>query len=93
MSKYRDEKGLVYGMFALPVAALVLLTGASLAGPSEYEIEKARLADYCQAVDQWNDMGAQGVAPERRYGHPDYAHKAHLCNEYAAPHGGELAAR
>lgn len=48
---------------------LTLLAGV---GPSEYEVQQRQEARYCDNVAQWRAEAARGIAPDRRYGHPDY---------------------
>jgi len=56
------------------IATLGILTAASvgLVGPSDYEVQLMQQEQYCESVATWNAEAARGVAPERRYGHPDY---------------------
>tara|TARA_B100000678_G_scaffold250122_1_gene224795 strand:- start:226 stop:510 length:285 start_codon:yes stop_codon:yes gene_type:complete len=59
---------------ASAIATLGLLTTASvgLMGPSDYEVQLMQQEQYCESVATWNAEAARGVAPARRYGHPDY---------------------
>ncbi|OLO05248.1 hypothetical protein [Salinicola socius] len=59
---------------ASAIATLAVLTVASvgLPGPSDYEVQLMQQAQYCESVATWNAEAARGVAPARRYGHPDY---------------------
>lgn len=59
---------------ASAIGTLGLLTAASVGafGPSDYEVQLMQQDRYCESVATWNAEAARGVAPERRYGHPDY---------------------
>lgn len=39
---------------------------------TDAEVERASVQAYCQGVATWQAEAAQGIAPERRTGHPDY---------------------
>ncbi|WP_322528947.1 hypothetical protein R5R73_04730 [Salinicola sp. LHM] len=61
------------GVVSLSVTAVVLvIASVSLTGPSDYEVQLMQQDRYCESVATWNAEAARGVAPERRYGHPDY---------------------
>lgn len=70
------------GVVSLSVTAVVLvIASVSLTGPSDYEVQIMQQDRYCESVATWNAEAARGVAPERRYGHPDYdGIAAEVCN-------------
>lgn len=70
------------GVVSLSVTAVVLVTASvSLTGPSDYEVQLMQQDRYCESVATWNAEAARGVAPSRRYGHPDYdGIAADVCN-------------
>lgn len=68
---------------ASAIGTLGLLTAASVGafGPSDYEVQLMQQDRYCESVATWNAEAARGVAPARRYGHPDYdGIAAEVCN-------------
>jgi hypothetical protein len=54
------------------VGALVSALLLGQIGASDDELAQAQREDYCQAVSQWHDEAARGIAAEARFGHPDY---------------------
>lgn len=87
----RGAAGILLGMAALLIAALALLFWAALVGPSDHQVRQAAQADYCQAVAQWQDMAAAGIPAAKRFGHPDYDHRASDCTDYTSASGDQLA--
>ncbi|NWO11767.1 hypothetical protein HLV40_15355 [Chromohalobacter salexigens] len=81
----------VAGFFALPAAAGLLMLLAAV-GPSEYEVQQRQEARYCDNVAQWRAEAARGIAPDRRYGHPDYDG---IASEICTPNynGAQLASQ
>lgn len=70
-------RALITSPLAGVVSAFVTLTiltvaSVTLPGPSDYEVQLMQQEQYCESVATWAAEAARGVAPERRYGHPDY---------------------
>ncbi|MDH4572437.1 hypothetical protein [Salinicola acroporae] len=80
---------------ASAIATLALLTVASvgLTGPSDYDVQLMQQDKYCESVATWNAEAARGVAPARRYGHPDYdGIAAEVCAPVLSPVDGSAYA-
>jgi hypothetical protein len=70
------------------IGTLGLLTAASvgLVGPSDYDVQLMQQQQYCESVATWNAEATRGVAPSRRYGHPDYdGIAAEVCTQTLSP--------
>ncbi|WP_110642634.1 hypothetical protein [Salinicola sp. CPA57] len=82
------------GVVGLAATAAVLVAASTdLLGPSAYEVQLMQQAQYCESVATWNAEAARGVAPSRRYGHPDYdGIAAEACAPVLSPVDGSAYA-
>ncbi|WP_129138822.1 hypothetical protein [Modicisalibacter coralii] len=87
----RGVAGLLGAGALLLIAMLACLGWALVVGPSDAEVRQAAQADYCDAVQQWQEMAARGVPAAQRFGHPDYDHRADECTSYTSASGEQLA--
>ena len=67
----RELRGLAVWPFALPAAFLALFVLGAVQ-QTEREVAAEAHRQYCASVATWQAEARQGIAPERRTGHPDY---------------------
>lgn len=87
----RGVAGLLASGALLLIAMLACVGWALVVGPTDHQVRQAAQADYCDAVQQWQDQGARGIPESQRFGHPDYAHRADECTTYTSASGEQLA--